>query len=71
MQLKNLKRKNNEYPVACIKNENTNEVIWKEQDNITMHLKNIKNADVTIGYHCGYISPIPYVGIRLYRRRNI
>lgn len=50
-----------EYPVACIKNENTNEVIWKEQDNITMHLKNIKNADVTIGYHCGYISPIPYV----------
>ena len=21
----------------------------------------IKNADVTIGYHCGYISPIPYV----------
>lgn len=50
-----------EYPVACIKNENTNEVIWKEQDNIAMHLKNIKNADVTIGYHCGYISPIPYV----------
>ncbi len=50
-----------EYPVACIKNDNTNEVIWKEQDNIAMHLKNIKNADVTIGYHCGYISPIPYV----------
>lgn len=50
-----------EYPVACIKDENTNEIIWKEQDNIAMHLKYIKNADVTIGYHCGYISPIPYV----------
>lgn len=50
-----------EYPVACIKDEKSNEVIWKEQDNIAMHLKYIKNADVTIGYHCGYISPIPYV----------
>lgn len=50
-----------EYPVACIKDENTGETIWKEQDNIAMHLKHIKNADVTIGYHCGYISPIPYV----------
>lgn len=50
-----------EYPVACIKDENTNEIIWKEQDNIAMHLKYIEKADVTIGYHCGYISPIPYV----------
>lgn len=50
-----------EYPVACIKNRETNEIIWKEQDNIAMHLKYIENSDVTIGYHCGYISPIPYV----------
>lgn len=50
-----------EYPVACINNEETNEVIWKEQDNIAIHLKYIEEADVTIGYHCGYISPIPYV----------
>ena len=50
-----------EYPVACIKNEKTNEITWKEQDNIAMHLKYIKDSDVTIGYHCGYISPIPYV----------
>lgn len=50
-----------EYPVACIKNEETDELIWKEQDNIAMHLKYIENSDVTIGYHCGYISPIPYV----------
>ena len=50
-----------EYPVACIKDEETNEIIWKEQDNIASHLKYIDNADVTIGHHCGYISPIPYV----------
>lgn len=50
-----------EYPVACIKDEENNEIIWKEQDNIAMHLKYISKADVTIGYHCGYISPIPYV----------
>lgn len=50
-----------EYPVACIRDEETNETIWKEQDNIAIHLKYIENSDVTIGYHCGYISPIPYV----------
>lgn len=50
-----------EYPVACIKDENESEITWKEQDNIAMHLKYIENADITIGYHCGYISPIPYV----------
>ncbi len=50
-----------EYPVACIKNRETDEITWKEQDNIAMHLKYIKDSDVTIGYHCGYISPIPYV----------
>lgn len=50
-----------EYPVACVKDEQTNEIIWKEQDNIAMHLKYIEDADVTSGHHCGYISPIPYV----------
>ncbi len=50
-----------EYPVACMKNEDTKEITWKEQNNVLMHYKYIQNADVTIGYHCGYISPIPYV----------
>lgn len=50
-----------EYPVACIKDEENDEIIWKEQNNILTHLKYINDADVTIGYHCGYISPIPYV----------
>lgn len=53
-----------EYPVACIKDEENNEVLWKEQDNIAMHLKFIQDADVTIGHHCGYISPIPYVDLK-------
>ena len=50
-----------EYPVACIKNSETKEIIWQKQDNISKHYEYIHNADVTIGYHCGYISPIPYV----------
>lgn len=50
-----------EYPVACMKDEETKEITWKEQDNVLMHYKYIQDADVTIGYHCGYISPIPYV----------
>ena len=50
-----------EYPVACVKNEKNNELTWIEQDNVARHLQYIENSDVTIGYHCGYISPIPYV----------
>lgn len=49
-----------EYPVACLKNEN-GDVNWKEQDNILKHLEAIEDADISIGYHCGYISPIPYL----------
>ncbi len=50
-----------EYPVACIKNGDKKEILWQKQENIAMHYQYIQNADVTIGYHCGYISPIPYV----------
>ena len=49
-----------EYPYAVEKDENNN-LIWKKQDNILEHLNYIENANVTIGYHCGYISPIPYI----------
>ncbi len=49
-----------EYPVAVVKNEDKS-IEWYEQENITEHLKYIENSDITIGYHCGYISPIPYV----------
>lgn len=51
-----------EYPVACIKDEN-NGLIWQKQDNILKHIENIDNLDVSVGYHCGYISPIPYLNL--------
>lgn len=49
-----------EYPIANVKTENGN-IEWIKQDNILISLENMKNADVTIGHHCGYISPIPYL----------
>ena len=48
-----------EYPVATVKEENN--LLWIPQDNVLKHLQYIDEADITIGYHCGYISPIPYV----------
>jgi len=51
-----------EYPWACMKNEN-NKVIWKKQKNVVDHVKYLEkeNATITRGWHCGYISPIPYI----------
>lgn len=51
-----------EYPVAVIQDKNKKKS-WLKQDNILKHLNFMRdeNADVTIGYHCGYISPIPYI----------
>ena len=50
-----------EYPVAVVKNNEENK--WIKQKNIYRHIEfmNKEKADVTIGYHCGYISPIPYI----------
>ena len=50
-----------EYPVAVL--DNNGEKEWFKQDNILKHLNFMdeEKADVTIGYHCGYISPIPYI----------
>lgn len=49
-----------EYPVTPL---NTfNDVIsWSGQDVLGVHLNNISRCDITAGYHCGYISPIPYI----------
>lgn len=48
-----------EYPVAVT---NTKErCLWSGQYIIPMHLETIANADITNGYHCGYISPIPNI----------
>lgn len=51
-----------EYPIAVLKNEYKT-LEWKKQNNILEHLKYIDNSDITIGHHCGYISPIPYIDV--------
>ena len=48
-----------EYPMAVTNTKST--VIWGGQQVLGTHLKNIKDADITNGLHCGYISPIPYL----------
>jgi len=48
-----------EYPMAVTKTRTT--AIWGGQQVLTTHLKNIAEADITNGHHCGYISPIPYI----------
>ena len=50
-----------EYPVAVL--DENGKKKWIKQNNILKHLEFMdeEKADVTIGYHCGYISPIPYI----------
>ena len=48
-----------EYPMAVTNTRST--AVWGGQHVLTAHLKYIKDADITHGHHCGYISPIPYI----------
>ena len=48
-----------EYPVAVTNTKRT--AVWGGQHVLSTHLKYITQADITHGYHCGYISPIPFV----------
>lgn len=48
-----------EYPVAVT--NTLDSVIWGGQHVLGTHLKHIKEADMTHGKHCGYISPIPFM----------
>lgn len=48
-----------EYPLAAI--EDGKNIIWQKQDNILQHIKNIENADITYGYRCGIINPLPTI----------
>ena len=48
-----------EYPMAVTKTRDT--AVWGGQHVLSTHLEHIKNADITHGHHCGYISPIPYM----------
>jgi hypothetical protein len=38
-----------------------NNLIWMGQSVVGTHLKFNTDADITHGYHCGYISPIPFI----------
>jgi hypothetical protein len=48
-----------EYPMAVTKTRST--AVWGGQQVLSTHLEYIKDADITNGHHCGYISPIPYI----------
>ena len=48
-----------EYPIANVLEGN--EILWLKQKNILQHVKYIEKADVTYGYRCGMMSPIPYI----------
>jgi len=49
-----------EYPIVPVKLLN-DKLTWIGQNVLGTHLKHINKADITAGYHCGYISPIPYM----------
>ncbi|CAB1240779.1 conserved protein of unknown function [Ruminococcaceae bacterium BL-6] len=48
-----------EYPLAVTNNRGS--ALWSGQYVLPYHLASIGNADITYGYHCGYISPVPYI----------
>lgn len=48
-----------EYPMAVTHTRPT--AVWSGQHVLLTHLQYIKDADITNGHHCGYISPIPYI----------
>lgn len=48
-----------EYPLAVTNTHGF--AIWSGQQVLAKHLEAIQTADITNGYHCGYISPIPSI----------
>lgn len=48
-----------EYPMAVT--QSGDYLLWSGQHVLESHIKYLQSADITNGYHCGYISPIPYM----------
>ncbi|WP_315524516.1 hypothetical protein [Pseudoramibacter alactolyticus] len=48
-----------EYPLAVTHENRT--ALWSGQDVFSEHVLALGGQDVTNGYHCGYISPIPHL----------
>lgn len=46
-----------EYPLAVSNNHDY--AVWSGQNVFNEHITALRDADVTNGFHCGYISPIP------------
>ncbi len=49
-----------EYPLAVVKSS-SGRLAWMGQSILDTHLNFGGSADITHGYHCGYISPIPKI----------
>lgn len=49
-----------EYPLAVMQNRYKH-LIWMGQSTVGTHIKYSGAADITHGYHCGYISPVPAI----------
>lgn len=48
-----------EYPLANLKEGK--ELKWFKQKNVLQHIKYIEKADITYGYRCGMMNPVPYI----------
>ena len=48
-----------EYPLAALKDGRN--IKWLKQQNVLQHIKHIEEADITYGYRCGMINPLPFV----------
>ena len=48
-----------EYPLAVTNTRST--AVWGGQHVLSVHLQSIPDADITSGFRCGYISPVPFV----------
>ena len=48
-----------EYPLANVKEGK--DIEWIKQEDILEHIKYIEKSEVTMGYRCGFMNPIPYI----------
>lgn len=48
-----------EYPMAVTNSNSSGVALWSGQQVIEAHIKYLQFSDLTNGYHCGYVSPMP------------
>ena len=48
-----------EYPMAVTNSNSSGVALWSGQQVIEAHVKYLQFSDITNGYHCGYVSPLP------------